>query len=199
MASMGEITKDPSKASKEDIEALESIMKTIEELKQSYKPFEGITLDSGRDIKVISQRVYQESLILSAVMEAFVFKEEYVFKDLNEWVFNYIDKDFIWGVSVPYYNMCVAKLCNLGLLQAFMNDEKDRNPKFRITKEGKESLRQQSFANLAQSSLYNYQACKLNEQSVELNKIIKKLTRASVIIASAALVVALIALFTNCR
>lgn len=198
MATMGEIMKDPSKATKEDIEALDGIMKTIDELKQACKPFEGITLDSGRDIKDISQRVYQENLILSAILEAFVFKEEYMFKDLNEWVFNYIDKDFIWDVSVPYYKMCVAKLCNLGLLQVFMDDEKDRNPKFQITKEGKESLRQQSFANLAQSSLYNFQACKLNEQSVSLNKTIKKLTQASVIVASAALIVAIIALFIRC-
>lgn len=198
MATMGEIMKDPSKATQEDIEALEGIMKTIEELKQACQPFEGITLESGRDIKVISQRVYQESLILSAIMEAFVFKEEYMFKDLNEWVFNYIDKDFIWDVSVPYYNMCVAKLCNLGLLQVLMKDEKDRNPSFQITKEGKESLRQQSFANLAQSSLYNYQACKLNEQSITLNKTIKRLTLASVIVASAALIVAIIALFIHC-
>ena len=128
-------------------------------------------------------------------MEAFVFKEEYYFKDMNRWVFNYVDKDFIWDVSVPYYNMCVAKLCNLKLLEVICQNEDDKNPLFKITNNGKESLRQQTFANLAQSSLYNYQASLSNEQSVKLNNQIKRITVASVLVAFAAFVVAVIALF----
>lgn len=195
MATMGEIMRNPSAATKEDVEAWGEIMKTLREFKQSLIPYEGITLKSGRNIKEISQRIYQENLILSAIMEAFVFKEEYFFKDMNKWVFNYVDKDFIWDVSVPYYNMCVAKLCNLKLLEVICQNEDDKNPLFKITNKGKESLRQQTFANLAQSSLYNYQASLSNEQSVKLNNQIKRITVASVLVAFAALVVAVIALF----
>ena len=79
---------------------------------------------------------------------------------------------------------CVAKLCNVGLLKAAFSDENDNNPDFSITEQGREALRQQTLANLAQSSLFNYQASLSNEQ-------IKWITVAS---AFAALMVAIISL-----
>jgi hypothetical protein len=197
MATMGEIMRNPSAATKEDVEALGEIMKILREFKQSLMPYEGITLKSGRDIKEISQRIYQENLILSAIMEAFVFKEEYYFKDMNEWVFNYADKEFVWDVSVPYYKMCVAKLCNLKLLEAIYQTEDDKNPLFKITSNGRESLRQQTFANLAQSSLFNYQACNTNEQSVKINSSIRSITWGALIVAVVSAMIALAALFIS--
>lgn len=195
MVTMGEIMKDPSKATKEDINALKDINNMINSLKEKLKPYEGISIKSGRPMKDIALRFYQENLILSAILEAFVYKNSYSFADLNKWVFNYVDKDFMWEVSVPYYHMCVAKLCNIDLLKAEFKDEGDNNPNITITDQGLEELRQQTYANLAQSALFNYQASKLNEQSVELNKTIKWLTAASVAVAFAALIVAVIALF----
>lgn len=202
MATMGEIMKDPSKASEEDMKAIKDIYNMLNAFKNKMKPFEGINADCGRTKKEISKRFYQESLILSAILEAFVYQERYCFADLNKWVFNYVDNDFIWDVSIPYYNMCVAKLCNVGLLSSEFKNENDNNPYISITDQGKEALKQQTYANLAQSALFNYQASKMNElsvkmneQSVELNKTIKRLTAASVVVAFAALIVAVIALF----
>lgn len=199
MATMGEIMKDPSKATAEDIKALNEIHELFNTFKDKIKPFEGISLNSGRTIKEIAKRFYQENLILSAILEAFVYKEKYCFSDLNKWVFNYVDNDFIWDVSIPYYNMCMAKLCNNGLLKAEFQDTSDSNPSITITDQGRDALRQQTFANLAQSSLFNYQASLSNEQSVKLNRQIKCITVVSAFVAFAALVVAVTALFKdNC-
>lgn len=196
---MGEIMKDPSKATDEDIKALNEIHELFNTFKDKIKPFEGISLNSGRTIKEIAKRFYQENLILSAILEAYVYKEKYCFSDLNKWVFNYVDNDFIWDVSIPYYNMCMAKLCNNGLLKAEFQDTSDSNPSITITDKGRDALRQQTFANLAQSSLFNYQASLSNEQSVKLNRQIKCITVVSAFVAFAALVVAVIALFKdNC-
>lgn len=194
MTTLGEIMNDPSKATEKDVNALRDIFDKLNLLKYSLKPYEGITMNSGRPIKEIALRFYQENLILSAILEAFVYKDNYFFVDLNKWVFDYIDKDFIWEVSIPYYNGCVAKLCNTGLLKAEFKADKDINPEISITEEGKSALRQQTYANLAQSSLYNYQASLSNEESVKLNRQIKWITVMSVIVSVAALFVAIIAL-----
>lgn len=196
---MGEIMKDPSKATDEDIKALKEIHELFNTFKDKMKPYEGIGLNSGRTIKEIAKRFYQENLILSAILEAFVYKEKYCFSDLNKWVFNYVDNEFIWDVSIPYYNICVAKLCNIGFLKAEFQDTRDSNPSITITDQGRDALMQQTFATLAQSSLFNYQASLSNEQSVKLNNQIKWITVASAFVAFAALVVAVIALFKdNC-
>lgn len=193
MATLGEIMNDPSKATEEDINAMRDIFDKLNLLKNNLKPYEGVTVSSGRPIKEIAIRFYQENLILSAILEAFVYKEKYYFADLNKWVFDYIDKDFIWEISIPYYNRCVAKLCNTGLLKAEFSDNKDVK-EISITEEGKSALRQQTYANLAQSSLFNYQASLSNEESVKLNRQIKKITIMSVIVSVLALAVAIIAL-----
>ncbi|MBR4786926.1 MAG: hypothetical protein IK013_03475 [Bacteroidales bacterium] len=194
MATLGEIMRDPSKTSKEDIENFEGIVRILKEFKENAKPYESISLDSGRNISEISQRVYQENLILSAIIEAFVFKKEYKFNELNTWVFNYVDKDFIWDVSVPYYRMCIAKLCKLQLLNETKENEEDNNPHYTITDKGMDSLREQIFSNLAQSSLYNYQASKMNEQSISINKSIKRITWGALITAIVSAVISLLAL-----
>ena len=186
MATMGEIMKDPSKATDEDIKALNEIHELFNTFKDKIKPFEGISLNSGRTIKEIAKRFYQENLILSAILEAFVYKEKYCFSDLNKWVFNYVDNEFIWDVSIPYYKMCVAKLCNIGFLKAEFQDTSDNNLCLTITDQGRDALRQQTFANLAQSSLYNYQASLSNEQSVKLNRQIKCITVVSAFVAFSA-------------
>lgn len=195
MATMGEILKDPSKATEEDVKAMRDINSLVNSLKEKMEPYQGFNINAGRPMKEIALRFYQESLILSAILEAFVYIESYSFANLNKWVFDYVDKDFMWEVSVPYYNMCVAKLCNIGLLKAVFQDENDNNPNITITDQGKEALRQQTYANLAQSALFNYQASLSNEQSVKLNRQIKCITVVSAFVAFAALVVAVIALF----
>ncbi len=195
MATMGEIMKDPSKATEEDFKTMRDINSLVNSLKEKMEPYQGFNINAGRPMKEIALRFYQENLILSAILEAFVYIESYSFANLNKWVFDYVDKDFMWEVSVPYYNMCVAKLCNIGLLKAVFQDEHDNNPNITITDQGKEALRQQTYANLAQSSLFNYQASLFNEQSVKLNKQIKWITVVSAFVAFAALVVAIIALF----
>lgn len=178
---------DISKNSDEDNKALKEMHEQFYSFKEVVKPYEGISLNSGRTIKDIAKRYYQENLVLSAILEAFVHKEKYCFSDLNKWVFNDVDNKFKWDLSVSYYNLCVAKLCNIGLLKAEFHDEHDCNSFFSITEQGRDALRQQTFANLAQSSLFNYQASSLNKQ-------IKRITIASVVVALATLAVAFMTL-----
>jgi hypothetical protein len=194
MASIGEILKDPSKATSEDIKFMENMINMLKAFKQKAAPYEGVTMDSGRTMSEISQRVYQENLILYAIMEAFTFQERMSLKELNTWIFKYVDKEFVWDVSIPFCNMCIAKLCKLQLLEVSITNKDDNNPEYIITEKGKEALRQQIFPSLAQSSLYNYQAKKLNIQTLKLNNTIKCLTVGSIIVALAAFTVSLIAL-----
>ncbi len=191
---MGEILKDPSKATSEDIKFMENMINMLKTFKQKAATYEGVTMDSGRTMSEISQRVYQENLIQYAIMEAFTFQERMSLKELNTWIFKYVDKEFVWTVSIPFCNMCIDKLCKLKLLEVSISNKDDNNPEYKITEKGKDALRQQIFPSLAQSSLYNYQACKLNEQAVEINKVIKRITVGSIIVSFAALIISIIAL-----
>ena len=59
---------DPSKATEEDINAMRDIFDKLNLLKNNLKPYEGVTVSSGRPIKEIAIRFYQENLILSAIL-----------------------------------------------------------------------------------------------------------------------------------
>lgn len=59
---MGEIMKDPSKATDEDIKALNKIHELFNTFNDKIKPFEGISLNSGRTIKEIAKRFFRKIL-----------------------------------------------------------------------------------------------------------------------------------------
>ena len=56
MATMGEIMKDPSKATDEDIKALKEIHEIFNTFKDKMKPYEGISLNSGRSVNVFIRK-----------------------------------------------------------------------------------------------------------------------------------------------
>jgi len=89
-------------------------------------------------------------------------------QDINEFVFNYTDNAFIFDVSVARYNLFLAKLTILGLIEVTKEDK--YNPSFAITKEGLAAIRQQNYSNLAQAALFNLQTQRLNDQALELSK-----------------------------
>ena len=188
MASQEEIISMES-AFKEDLDALQENHKELHSIREFLETFHGITENSGKSIAELSTRFYHEYLILDAILEAFVYKDTYRFSELNKWVYSYGDKKFYSDVSVPFYEACIWKLCSLGFVK--MVSEKDvPDPEFILTDEGLKALQNQVFSNLAQSTLYNYQASKANEksielanQSVEINHRIKKLTRIALFIA----------------
>ena len=66
----------------------------------------------GKNIKEISIDFYHESLILSAILEAFIYCDEYSYTVLNNWVFSFIDDELLHKVTITYYNKCFVKLSN---------------------------------------------------------------------------------------
>ena len=51
MATMGEIMKDPSKATEEDVKAMRDINSLVNSLKEKMEPYQGFNINAGRPIK----------------------------------------------------------------------------------------------------------------------------------------------------
>lgn len=164
-----ELSKHPERASEEDLKAMEEVMKAIKEFgKRSEYILNGITLESGRSQKELAKSYYEETMLMAAVLESFVYKPVQEYKDINKFVFNYTDKAFIWDVSVARYNLYLAKLAILGLIEVTKED--NYNPTFTITEEGLAAIKQQNYSNLAQSALFNLQTQRLNDKTLTLSK-----------------------------
>lgn len=80
----------------------------------------------------------------------------------------------------------MTKLCKVGLLELRREDK--YNPTFTITEDGKTTLRQQSYANLAQSALFNLKTQQLNDKMFAQNRLM-------LIVAIASAIVAFVSLF----
>jgi hypothetical protein len=128
-------------------------------------------------------------MLMAAVLESFVYSPEQEYKDINKFVFNYTDKGFFWEVPVARYNLYLAKLAILGLIEVTKEDK--YNPTFAITDEGIVAIRQQNYSNLAQAALFNLQTLKLSKRAVWQNWMII-VTIASVVVAVVSVCVALI-------
>ena len=111
---------------------------------------------------------YVDTMLMAAILESFTLVPAQEYKDINKFVFNYTDKAFIWDIPVTTCYRCLAKLCAVGLLELTKEDK--YNPSFAITDEGYVALRQQTYANLAQTALFNLKTQQLNDQTLVLNK-----------------------------
>lgn len=96
-------------------------------------------------------------------------------------------------MPVTSYFRCLTKLCAVGLLELTKEDK--YNPTFAITEDGKITLRQQSYANLAQSALFNLKTQQLNDKMLLLNKRAVEQNRLMLIVAIASAIVAFVSLF----
>ena len=186
-----ELSEHPERASEEDLKAIEQAFETIKELgKRSKYLLNGITLESGRSRDELAKSYYEETMLMAAILESFVYSPEQEYKDINKFVFNYTDKAFIWDVSIDRYNLYLTKLAILGLIEVTKEDK--YNPTFIITEEGLAAIRQQSYSNLAQASLFNLQTQQLNDKSFELNKRAVKQNWMMLIVAVASAVAAIV-------
>lgn len=164
-----ELSEHPEQASEEDRKAIEDAMNAIIELRNSSKfILNGITMESGRSQKELAKSYYEETMLMAAILESFVYSPEQEYKDINKFVFNYTDKAFIWDVSVARYHLYLKKLVILGLIEVSKEDK--YNPTFTITDEGLAAIRQQNYSNLAQAALFNLQTQRLNDETLELSK-----------------------------
>jgi hypothetical protein len=186
-----ELSEHPERASEEDQKAMEKAMNAIREIgEQSKYLLNGITPKSGRNQEELAKSYYEETMLMAAVLESFVYSPEQEYKDINKFVFNYTDKGFFWEVSVARYNLYLAKLAILGLIEVTKEDK--YNPTFAITDEGIVAIRQQNYSNLAQAALFNLQTLKLSKRAVWQNWMMIIVTVASVVVAVVSVCVALI-------
>lgn len=167
MRTISEINKHPETITKEEAKVF---LKTLRLVKELGKQTEGynIKIQSDNTSDLIYSNFYQEHFAMSAILEAFLNKNEINFKDLNEFVFNRVPKEVL-DVPITYYQNIILKMIRMGLITSTSN-ENDYLPIFEITDAGIDALAQQTFQSLAASSFYNFQTNKLNIRSLEINK-----------------------------
>lgn len=149
--SFGEIANDnPGNWTEEEKESMEELAKSFLTLKEAIQPY-GINQDYANNTpETLSKRFYSEYFIMSGILEGFNRQDEISFKDLNQAIYNYVPKDFLWDTTVNYQNSIITKMIRFGFLEAIETDNKHM-PHFRITEEGANIYKQQVFQNLATS------------------------------------------------
>ncbi|MBR6541235.1 MAG: hypothetical protein IKT74_06895 [Bacteroidales bacterium] len=190
-----ELAEHPERASEKDLKILEESIRLMDQLKKQidYTTY-GVTENSGRTKDEIAKEYYMETMLLAAILEAFVSKQELEYKDINKFVFNYTDNAFIWDVPIPTYHKCLLKLCSIHLLK--VEKEDTYNPTFSITDKGYTALQQQTYTSLAQTALFNLKTQRLNDQALELSKQSVQQNRLMLIVAFFSAIVAIISVIT---
>lgn len=193
MATLAEIEENPDLATPEDKEYFRMAWKAMLELYEHSKLYEGISSKNGREINTLARNFYQEYSILAAILEAFVIIDKWHVSSLNKWVFSYVDKTFYPKMTVIQYKLYIHKLCRLGLIEEIKEDVQDgKDVVYHITERGLEALRQQTFSNMAQTALFNYQASMANNEALKINKKIRLLTILAVGIAIISMLLSII-------
>ena len=189
-----ELSEHPEQASEEELKAIEEAMNALKELGKSSKfILNGITMESGRSQEDLAKSYYEETMLMAAILESFVYNPEQEYKDINKFVFNYTDKAFIWDISVARYHLYLKKLAILGLIEVSKEDK--YNPTFIITDKGMAAIRQQNYSNLAQAALFNLQTQRLNDKTLELSKRAIRQNWMMLIVAVASAVAAFVSVF----
>lgn len=181
------ITADEKKDIEELYNALEKLMKISEgykNIKQSMKNTENI----------LSERFYQEHFIMSAILEAFSFQNKISFKQLNEYIINYVPQEFMWDISVARINSIISKMIRLRLIEP-IRTENEYTPDFIITNEGLKAFQEHTFQTLATSSFFSYHTYKLNKQANQMSKSMLLVTISSVIVTILSIIVTIIVSF----
>lgn len=193
-----ELSDHPERASEEDLKALAESVRLIKEMGKSVEPLiNGVTLESGRTKEEIAYGYYVDTMLMAAILESFTMVKEQEYKDISKFVFNCTDKAFFWDMPVTTYYSCLAKLCAIGLLK-LMKDDK-YNPSFAITDDGVAALRQQTYANLAQTALFNLKTQQLNDKTLELSKRAVRQNWLMLVVALASVVVAIVGVIVALR
>lgn len=188
-----EFAEHPERASEEEVKSMNDVLQHFKEVCKKASPLiHGVTLESGRSKEEIAHCYYVEVMLMVAILESFITVNEQEYKDINKFVFNYTDKAFIFDVPITEYLRILAKLCAIGLLKPTNEDK--YNPSFAITVEGREALRLQTYANLAQTALFNLKTQQLNDKTLELSKRAVRQNWMMLAVAIASTIVAIISI-----
>ena len=183
-----EIFNNPESMTEEEKEGMAKLFESFKELVKSCEPYSNIEPVLKNTASTLSERFYQEHFIMSAILEAFFFKNEISFKELNETIVNYVPKGFIWDISVARINLVISKMIRLGLVEAIETDNKYA-PNFKITDDGIKAYQEHTFQTLATSSFFNYQTYQLNKKADRMSKLMLAATIASVLVAILSVIV----------
>lgn len=196
MATLKELSDNPELATQEEINDLRESIKLLLEIGKRSDYYKGSNGEMGVAIKKIAYSYYIDYSIYSAILNAFWGKEMLTYVDISKQVFAITDEEFRHKITIPKYQSYLLRLCWLELIKC--TDEGDGDEatvRFQLTEKGRESLRQQTYANIAQSALFNIQACRINEESLKINRNIKHLTIMGVAIAIVAILIPLVLTF----
>lgn len=79
-----ELSEHPEQASEEDVKAMEETMNAIREIgDQSNYVLNGVTSNSGRSQEELSKSYYEETMLMAAVLESFVYSPKQEYKDIK--------------------------------------------------------------------------------------------------------------------
>lgn len=190
-----ELSEYPEQASEEDLKAFAECMKMMNELGKTISPImNGVSAKSGRSKEEIAYAYYVDTMLMAAILESFTLSTgEQEYKDINKFVFNYTDKAFMWDMPITTYFRCLARLRSMGLLELTKEDK--YNPSFKITDEGILALQEQTYANLAQTALFNLKTQQLNDQTIELGKCSVRQNLMMLAVAVASAIAAFVSVF----
>ena len=196
MATLKELSDNPELATPEDINDFRESMKLLLEIGKKGDYYRGPNGEMGMAMEKIAYSYYIDYSILAAILNAFWCKQTLTYADISKQVFAITDEEFRHKITIPKYQSYLLRLCWLELIKCTDEGDGDETTvRFQLTEKGKESLRQQTYANIAQSALFNIQAYRINEESLKTNNNIKRLTIMGVTIAILAIIIPLVLTF----
>lgn len=179
--SLREMMKNPGSWTDEE---KEDYKKKIESFREFEKLSKAHNIDkelTNNTTKILSERFYKEFFIMAAILDAFFIKNEISFKELNQSIYSYTPKDFLWKLTINYQNLIILKMIRLGFIEK-IETEDQYMPNFRITSEGIKIYQEQQLQNIAASSFFSYQAKNLNIKMMWLTVLMLFVTISSIIV-----------------
>lgn len=194
--SIGEMMKNPDSWTDEEEKDINKMMEKFGELAKSLKAYNVNTELANNTTNDLSQRFYKEFFIMAAILEAFFSKDEISFKELNQSIYNYVPKEFLWDITVNYQNLIISKMIRLGFLEVIKTEDKYL-PTFKITSEGIKIYQAQQLQNLAASSFFSFQTLSLSKKTQKLNVKMYWLTILMLIVTICSVIVTVMSLKNN--
>lgn len=155
--SLGEMMKNPDSWTDEEKDDLKKLTDAFGVLSQTVKAYNIDNELANNTTEILSERFYREFFIMTAILEAFFIKDEISFKELNQNIYNYVPKEFLWEITAQYQNLIISKMIRLGFIEVVETEDKYM-PNFKLTIDGAKIYQEQQLQNLAATSFFSHQA-----------------------------------------
>lgn len=168
MATMRELVEHPELATQDDINNLKKIMDDVHKFGESIKGY-NVKIPSNNSIQRTAEVFYQEYLVMAAILEAFVNKDEIDFKEMNQSIFNYLPCEFL-NNPITFFQNIILKMMRIGYIEAIPTED-IYLPRFKLTADGISALKNQTFHALASTSFFSKQTFECNKK-IKMSNII---------------------------